>query len=326
MHARWPASCRRPRRRSPTAQSSDDCRIRAADLRRRSGGRQLDRAGSRPTGLQSAARASCTARVSGRALPTAAQVDAPPPRPPRRRRRRSTQLRRVPRSAAARERCRDEPGGSAPQAAAAPCWRQERSIARRRPTCSSPMRRPDFEARVARCRCESYGVLKATILDRRLATDAQRPLPRAVRRRDDALAGRDQRALRRRAVGGRARDDRRASRTRSSPGWTQLNEGWHRLQGAATASTTSAAASARPEQFTPLPISKPGANNDLNELFDRYLRRGARSTRSASRGARTTPRTRTSASSTAAASTTCTRTRATRASSATTTASGRTAG
>ena len=32
----------------------------------------------------------------------------------------------------------------------------------------------------------------------------------------------------------------------------------------------------RPDQFTPLPLSKPGPNNDLNELFDRHLRRHAR--------------------------------------------------
>ena len=32
----------------------------------------------------------------------------------------------------------------------------------------------------------------------------------------------------------------------------------------------------RPEQFKPLPLSKPGANNDLNELFDLHLTRGAK--------------------------------------------------
>jgi uncharacterized protein YukJ len=32
----------------------------------------------------------------------------------------------------------------------------------------------------------------------------------------------------------------------------------------------------RPEQFRPLPLAKPGPANDLNELFDAHLRRGAR--------------------------------------------------
>ena len=46
----------------------------------------------------------------------------------------------------------------------------------------------------------------------------------------------------------------------------------------------------KPEHFRPLPLSKPGANNDLNELFDRHLLPGAPSTRSGSRGTGPDPR------------------------------------
>ena len=84
----------------------------------------------------------------------------------------------------------------------------------------------------------------------------------------------------------------------------RLNEGWHRLR--ADGLDYIRGGLCRPEQFTPLPLSKPGADNDLNELFDRHLPATRTSTRSASPGARTTPRTRTSASRPGAASTTST--------------------
>jgi len=47
------------------------------------------------------------------------------------------------------------------------------------------------------------------------------------------------------------------------PGWRGLrpHEGLDYIRGGLC----------RPEQFKALPISKPGANNDLNELFDRHL-------------------------------------------------------
>jgi uncharacterized protein YukJ len=49
-------------------------------------------------------------------------------------------------------------------------------------------------------------------------------------------------------------------------GWRGLEQGLDYVRGELC----------RPEQFTPLPLSEPGADNDLNELFDRHLRRGAR--------------------------------------------------
>ena len=52
----------------------------------------------------------------------------------------------------------------------------------------------------------------------------------------------------------------------------QLHEGWHPVKGQDGLDYIRGGL-CRPEQFTPLPLSKPGANNDLNELFDRHLRR-----------------------------------------------------
>src|SRR4051794_20478351 len=49
-------------------------------------------------------------------------------------------------------------------------------------------------------------------------------------------------------------------------GWHHLDEGLDYIRGELC----------RPEQFTPLPLSEPGPDNDLNELFDRHLRRDAR--------------------------------------------------
>jgi uncharacterized protein YukJ len=52
-----------------------------------------------------------------------------------------------------------------------------------------------------------------------------------------------------------------------------LNEGWHVLD---RGLDYVRGGLCRPEQFTPLPIAKPGASNDLNELFDLHLTRDAR--------------------------------------------------
>ena len=50
--------------------------------------------------------------------------------------------------------------------------------------------------------------------------------------------------------------------------------GWHRLRPGDGLDYVRGGL-CRPEQFRALPISKPGANNDLNELFDRHLPVGA---------------------------------------------------
>ena len=52
-----------------------------------------------------------------------------------------------------------------------------------------------------------------------------------------------------------------------------LDEGWHVLD---RGLDYVRGGLCRPEQFTPLPLSRPGADNDLNELFDRHLTRNAR--------------------------------------------------
>ena len=55
----------------------------------------------------------------------------------------------------------------------------------------------------------------------------------------------------------------------------QLHDGWHPVKDQDGLDYIRGGL-CRPEQFTPLPLSKPGPNNDLNELFDRHLRRHAR--------------------------------------------------
>ena len=55
----------------------------------------------------------------------------------------------------------------------------------------------------------------------------------------------------------------------------QLHDGWHPVKDQDGLDYIRGGL-CRPEQFTPLPLSKPGRNNDLNELFDRHLRRHAR--------------------------------------------------
>ena len=118
---------------------------------------------------------------------------------------------------------------------------------------------------------ESYGVLKATILDRRLATPTSAALPAAVRCRHGALADRDQCALRRAPS-----EVAHATILSFSPEHEvverlqRLNEGWHPLRPHEGLDYVRGGL-CKPEQFKALPISNPGANNDLNELFDRHL-------------------------------------------------------
>jgi uncharacterized protein YukJ len=119
---------------------------------------------------------------------------------------------------------------------------------------------------------ESYGVLKARILDRRVAD-----------RRDPhyhVLCGVGTARWR---VAINARSDIAPSEVEQAviTGFAHpildtveaLNEGWHRLPRGLDYVRGDLCA---PEQFTPLPLSRPGADNDLNELFDRHLPRGAR--------------------------------------------------
>ena len=98
------------------------------------------------------------------------------------------------------------------------------------------------------------------------------PLPVAVRRRHDALARGDQRALRRAAVRRRARDAA-ASRTRCSRG-SPSSRTAGACCGRGTGSTTCAAALPA-GAVPPAPAIEAGRGNDLNELFDLHLPRGA---------------------------------------------------
>jgi uncharacterized protein YukJ len=116
----------------------------------------------------------------------------------------------------------------------------------------------------------SYGVLKATILDRRLATD----------RTDhyQLLCGVGATRWR---VAINAHSDvppsevmYAAFRTTPSP-LAKLNDGWRALRPGEGLDYVRGGL-CRPEQFKPLPLSRPGANNDLNELFDLQLARGAK--------------------------------------------------
>ena len=98
---------------------------------------------------------------------------------------------------------------------------------------------------------------------------SQRPLLPDLRRRHDPLAGLDQCPLRRAAVRRRVRGlQGRQPPARGAAGETQARlarpqagDGLDYVRGGLC----------KPEQFKPLPLSKSGANNDLNELFDRHL-------------------------------------------------------
>jgi uncharacterized protein YukJ len=121
---------------------------------------------------------------------------------------------------------------------------------------------------------DTYGVLKATILDRRLATD-----------RSDhyqLLCGVG--TTRWRVAINAHSDDPPGEVAHATitafahpilERLDQLKEGWRVLKPKDGLDYIRGDLAKR-EQFHPLPLSKPGANNDLNELFDLHLRRGAR--------------------------------------------------
>jgi uncharacterized protein YukJ len=119
---------------------------------------------------------------------------------------------------------------------------------------------------------QHYGVLKARILDRRPATarDAHYQLlcgAGATRWRVAINAWSDVKPseVAQAAITGFAHPivDRVEA---LDDGWHELEQGLDYVRGGLC----------RPEQFTPLPLSEPGADNDLNDLFDRHLRRNAR--------------------------------------------------
>src|SRR3954447_17047171 len=121
---------------------------------------------------------------------------------------------------------------------------------------------------------QAYGVLKATILDRRLATarDSHYHLlcgvgtarwRLAINARSDAAPSEVAQAV---ITGFEHPIVQRLE---------QLGEGWRALK-ARDGLDYVRGGVCRPEQFTPLPLSKPGADNDLNELFDRHLVHNAR--------------------------------------------------
>src|ERR1700754_2131875 len=119
---------------------------------------------------------------------------------------------------------------------------------------------------------ESYGVLKARILDRRVAT--------ARDAHYHVLCGAGTTRWR---VAINSRSDIAPSEVAQAvltgfehPILEQveaLHEGWHRLDRGLDYRRRGLCP---PEQFTPLPLSRPGADNDLNELFDRHLSSDAR--------------------------------------------------
>ena len=100
------------------------------------------------------------------------------------------------------------------------------------------------------------------------ATDRSAALPGAVRGRDGAVAGRRSTRIPTTPPAEVEHATLTRSRTRSSAPSTRSTRAG-RAEARATASTTSAAGICTPEQFTPLPLSMPGADNDLDELFDR---------------------------------------------------------
>jgi uncharacterized protein YukJ len=121
---------------------------------------------------------------------------------------------------------------------------------------------------------ERYGVLKATILDRRRATDRDAHY--------HVLCGvgtaRWRLAINARSDNAPA-EVAHATLTRLDhpilARLERLHEGWRPIKGKDGLDYLRGKL-CRPEQFKPLPIDKPGANNDLNELFDLHLRRNAR--------------------------------------------------
>jgi uncharacterized protein YukJ len=121
---------------------------------------------------------------------------------------------------------------------------------------------------------ETYGVLKAKILDRRRATDRSAHF--------QLLCGVGTTRWR---VAINARSDMAPSEITHATltpfahplleRLERLNEGWHPLK-AREGLDYIRGGLVTPEQFHPLPVSAAGPDNDFNELLDRQLRRGAR--------------------------------------------------
>ena len=115
----------------------------------------------------------------------------------------------------------------------------------------------------------SYGVLKATILDRRLATD------RTDHYQLFCGVGTTRWRVAINAHSDAPPSDVMYAAFRTTPRLANLKDGWRVLRPGEGLDYIRGGL-CRPEQFKPLPLSKPGANNDLNELFDLHLTRGAK--------------------------------------------------
>jgi uncharacterized protein YukJ len=133
---------------------------------------------------------------------------------------------------------------------------------------------PGIQARVRAVPLESYGVLKATILDRRHASERSAHY--------QLLCGvgttRWRVAINARADEAPSEIEHAAIVSFSRPFLDRLetlDEGWHPLK-AGEGLDYIRGRLCTPGQFHPLPIDKPGPNNDLNELLDLFLVRGAR--------------------------------------------------
>lgn len=121
---------------------------------------------------------------------------------------------------------------------------------------------------------KTYGVLKTTILDRRLATDRSAHY--------QLLCGVGTARYR---VAINARSDLPPSEVAQATlvpfahplteRLAKLNDGWHALK-AREGLDYVRGNLCRPDRFQPLPLAKTGPANDLNELFDLHLRKGAR--------------------------------------------------
>jgi uncharacterized protein YukJ len=115
----------------------------------------------------------------------------------------------------------------------------------------------------------SYGVLKATILDRRLATE------RTDHYQLLCGVGTTRWRVAINAHSDVPPSDVMYAALRTTPRLANLKDGWRVLRPGEGLDYIRGGI-CRPEQFKPLPLSKPGANNDLNELFDLHLTRGAK--------------------------------------------------
>ena len=115
----------------------------------------------------------------------------------------------------------------------------------------------------------SYGVLKATILGRRLATD------RTDHYQLFCGVGTTRWRVAINAHSDVPPSDVMYAAFRTTPRLANLKDGWRVLRPGEGLDYIRGGL-VRPEQFKPLPLSKLGASNDLNELFDLHLTRGAK--------------------------------------------------